>query len=76
MRILEGPELVQETVDKINIVKDGLKAAQDRQKSYADQHRREMKYNVSEKVFLRVSPWKGVIRFGQKGKLNPCYIGP
>ena len=76
LRILEGPELVQETVDKVNIVKGRLKAAQDRQKSYADQHRREMEYNVGEKVFLRVSPWKGVIRFGQKGKLTPRYIGP
>ena len=76
LRVLEGPELVQETVDKVNIVKSRLKASQDRQKSYADQHRREMEYNVGEKVFLRVSPWKGVIRFGQKGKLNPRYIGP
>ena len=76
LRILEGPELVQETVDKVNIVKSRLKASQDRQKSYADQHRREIEYNVGEKVFLRVSPWKGVIRFGQKGKLNPRYIGP
>ena len=76
MRILEGPELIQETVDKVNVVKSRIKAAQDRQKSYADQHRREMNHAVGDKVFLRVSPWKGVIRFGKKGKLSPRYIGP
>ena len=54
--ILEGPELVQMTVDKINVIKNKLKAAQDRQKSYTDQHRREMEYQVGDKVFLRVSP--------------------
>ena len=75
-RILEGPELVQETVDKIKVVRSKLKAAQDRQKSYADQHRREMNYDVGDRVFLRVSPWKGIIRFGRKGKLSPRYIGP
>ena len=76
MRVLEGPELVQETVDKVKIVRGRIKAAQDRQKSYADQHRREMMYEVGDNVFLRVSPWKGVIRFGKKGKLSPRYIGP
>ena len=76
MRILEGPELIQETVNKVNVVKSRIKAAQDRQKSYADQHRREMNYAVGDKVFLRVSPWKSMIRFGKKGKLSPRYIGP
>ena len=75
-RVLEGPEIVQDTMDKVKLIKSRLKAAQDRQKSYADQHRREMEYKVGEKVFLRVSPWKGVIRFSQKGKLSPRYIGP
>ena len=76
LRTLEGPELVQETVDKVSVVKSKLKAAQDRQKSYSDQHRRDMEYSIGDKVFLRVSPWKGIIRFGQKGKLRPRYIGP
>ena len=76
IEILEGPELVQMTAEKINVIKSKLKAAQDRQKSYADQHRREMECNVGEKVFLRVSPWKGIMRFGNKGKLSPRYIGP
>ena len=60
MEILEGLEIVQMTVDKINIIKSKLKAAQDHQKSYADQHRREnrreIEYQISDKVFLRVSP--------------------
>ncbi|KAL0417133.1 UNVERIFIED_CONTAM: Transposon Tf2-11 polyprotein [Sesamum latifolium] len=73
---LEGPELVQETVKKIQIVKKCLKAAQDRRKSYVDKHRREMEYEVGDKVFLKVSPWKGILRFGRQGKLSPRYIGP
>ncbi|KAL0395414.1 UNVERIFIED_CONTAM: Transposon Tf2-11 polyprotein [Sesamum latifolium] len=76
LRQLEGPELVQETVDKIQTVKQCLKAAQDRQKSYVDKHRREMEFEVGEKIFLRVSPWRGILRFGKKGKLSPRYIGP
>ncbi|KAK4395669.1 hypothetical protein Sango_1721200 [Sesamum angolense] len=75
LRQLEGPELVQQTVDKIQTVKKCLKATQDRQKSYADKHRREMEYEVGEKVFLKVSPWRGILRFGKQGKLSPRYIG-
>ena len=74
--ILEGPVIVQNMMDKVNIVKEKLKAAQDRQKRYVDQNRREMEYQVGEKVFLKVSPWKGVMRFSNKGKLSPRYIGP
>ena len=76
IRVLEGPELIEELMDKIQIVKKNLKAAQDRQKSYADLRRREISYDVGDKVFLKVSPWKGVARFGKKGKLSPRYIGP
>ncbi|KAL0440135.1 UNVERIFIED_CONTAM: Transposon Tf2-11 polyprotein [Sesamum latifolium] len=75
LRQLEGPELVQKTVEKIQIVKKCLKVAQDRQKSYIDKHRREMEYEVGDKVFLKVSPWKGILRFGRQGKLSPRYIG-
>lgn len=76
LRQLEGPEIVHETVEKIQVVRRHLPAAQERQKSYVDKHRREMEYNVGEKVFLRVSPWKGVLRFGKQGKLSPRYNGP
>ncbi|KAL0362171.1 UNVERIFIED_CONTAM: Transposon Tf2-11 polyprotein [Sesamum calycinum] len=75
LRQLEGPELVQQTVDKIQTIKKCLKAAQDRQKSYADKHRREMEYEVREKVFLKVSPWRGILRFSKKA-MSPRYIGP
>ncbi|KAL0295083.1 UNVERIFIED_CONTAM: Transposon Tf2-11 polyprotein [Sesamum angustifolium] len=76
LRQLEGPELVQETMKKIQIVKKCLKATQDRQKSYVDKHRREMEYGVGDKVFLKVSSWKEILRFGKQGKLSPRYIGP
>ena len=67
---------MQATVDKVDIIKSKLKAAQDRQKSYADQQRKEMEFQTGKKVFLKVSPWRGVMRFGNKGKLSPRYIGP
>ena len=76
LRQLEGPEIVSETVEKVQIARRCMKAAQDRQKSYADKHRREMEYDVGEKVFLRVSPWRGIARFGKHGKLSPRYVGP
>ncbi|KAJ8758950.1 hypothetical protein K2173_003188 [Erythroxylum novogranatense] len=61
--MLKGPELIQDTVDKVKQIRNRIKAAQDRQKSYVDQHRREMEYSVDDRVFLRVSPWRGVMRF-------------
>ena len=76
LRQIEGPDVIQETVEKVQVVKKCLKAAQDRQKSYADKHRREMEYDVGEKVFLKVSPWKGILRFGKQGKLSSRYVGP
>lgn len=53
-----------------------MKEAQDRQKSYADICRRPLEFEIGEKVFLKVSPTKGVVRFGEKGKLTPRYVGP
>ena len=76
LRQIEGPEMVQQTVEKIEVVKRCMKAAQDRQRSYYDRHHREMTYEVGDKVFLRVSPWRGIVRFGRRGKLSPRYIGP
>ena len=75
-RKLVGPEIVQVTCDKIKVIRDRLKIAQDRQKSYADNHRRDLKFEVGDMVFLRISPWKGVLRFGKRGKLSPRYIRP
>ena len=76
MRQIEGPDLIQETVKKVQVVKKYLKAAQDRQKSYADRHCQEMQYNIGEKVFLKVSPWKEILLFGKYEKLSPRYVGP
>ena len=53
-----------------------MKAANDRQKSYVDKRKRQLKFQEGDKVFLKVSPMKGVMRFGKKGKLSPRYIGP
>ncbi|GJV89984.1 putative reverse transcriptase domain-containing protein [Tanacetum coccineum] len=73
---LIGPELVQETTDKVVVIKDRLKAAIDRQKSYADNKRKPIEFQVGDHVMLKVSPWKGVARFGKKGKLAPRFVGP
>ncbi|GJY05903.1 putative reverse transcriptase domain-containing protein [Tanacetum coccineum] len=67
---------VQETTEKILQIKDRLKAARDRQKSYADKRRKPLEYSVGDYVLLKVSPWKGVVRFGKKGKLAPRFVGP
>ncbi|GJU01667.1 hypothetical protein Tco_1112005 [Tanacetum coccineum] len=73
---LIGPELVQETSKKISQIKDRLKAARDRQKSYADKRRKPLEFSVGEYVLLKVSPWKCVVRFGKKRKLAPRFVRP
>ncbi|GJV60369.1 putative reverse transcriptase domain-containing protein [Tanacetum coccineum] len=73
---LIGSELVQETTDKVVLIKEKLKAARDRQKSYADNRRKPLEFEIGDQVLLKVSSWKGVIRFGKKGKLAPRYVGP
>ncbi|GJX85651.1 putative reverse transcriptase domain-containing protein [Tanacetum coccineum] len=70
------PELVQETTEKISLIKDKFKAARDRQKSYADKRRKPLEFSVGEYVLFKVSPWKGVVRFGKKGKLAPRFVKP
>ncbi|GJX78546.1 putative reverse transcriptase domain-containing protein [Tanacetum coccineum] len=73
---LIGPELFQETTDKVVLIKEKLKAARDRQKRYADNKRKPLEFEVGDQLMLKVSPWKGVIYFGKKGKLAPRYVGP
>ncbi|GJY73279.1 putative reverse transcriptase domain-containing protein [Tanacetum coccineum] len=73
---LTGPEIVQETTKEIIQIKQRIQAARDLQKSYADLIRKPMEYQVRDKVMLKVSPWKGVVRFSKRGKLNPRYVGP
>nr|GEY38659.1 putative reverse transcriptase domain-containing protein [Tanacetum cinerariifolium] len=69
-------KIVYETTEKIIQIKKRIQAARDRQKSYSDRRRKPLEFKVGDKVMLKVSPWKGVIRFGKWGKLNPHYIGP
>ncbi|KAL4388250.1 hypothetical protein GQ457_09G016270 [Hibiscus cannabinus] len=71
-----GPQLLKETEEQVQVIHNRLKQAFDRQKAYADTKRRDIQYSVSDRVFLKVSPWKKVLRFGKKGKLSPRYIGP
>nr|GEX96279.1 putative reverse transcriptase domain-containing protein [Tanacetum cinerariifolium] len=73
---LMGPEMIRETIEIIVQIKNQLLDARSRQKSYADVRRKPLEFEVGDKVMLKVSPWKGVIRFGKHGKLSPWYIGP
>ncbi|XP_073030708.1 uncharacterized protein [Primulina eburnea] len=75
-KAITGPELIQITVDKVAIIKERLKAAQVRQKSWADLKRRPLELEIGEKAYVKVSPMKGVVRFSKSGKLNPRYVGP
>ncbi|GJX59495.1 putative reverse transcriptase domain-containing protein [Tanacetum coccineum] len=71
-----GQNLIQETTEKIVQIKQRMQAARDRQKSYTDLKCKPMEFQVGDKVMLKVSPWKGVVHFGKRGKLNPRYVGP
>ncbi|GJW16360.1 putative reverse transcriptase domain-containing protein [Tanacetum coccineum] len=73
---LIGLELVEEMTDKLVVIKEKLKAARDRLKSYANNRRKSLEFEVGDRVLLKVSPCKGVIRFGKKDKLAPRYVGP
>ncbi|GJS05997.1 putative reverse transcriptase domain-containing protein [Tanacetum coccineum] len=73
---LTGPEIIHETTENIIQIKKHIQAARDRQKSYADRRRKPLNFEVGDEVMLKVSPWKGVIRFDKRGKLNPYYIRP
>ena len=73
---LFGPDIIKEAEEKVRLIKDRLKIAQSRQKSYADSKWREVTYEVGDRTYLRVSPLRGVKRFGIKGKLAPRFIRP
>jgi len=73
---LFGVDLVKEAEEKVRLIRENMKVAQSRQKSYADKRRRSLIFEVGDYVYLKVSPMKGVTRFGVKGKLAPRYIGP
>nr|GEW64258.1 retrotransposon protein, putative, Ty3-gypsy subclass [Tanacetum cinerariifolium] len=73
---LTGPEMICETTEMIVQIKNRLLTACSRQKSYADVRHKPLEFDLGDKVMLKVSPWKGVIRFGKHEKLCPRYIGP
>ncbi|GJX29829.1 reverse transcriptase domain-containing protein [Tanacetum coccineum] len=73
---LTGLELVQETIDKVVLVKEKPKMERYRQKSYVDYRRNPLEFEVGDHVLLKVMPWKGVVHFGKKGKLALRYVGP
>ncbi|GKF59196.1 putative reverse transcriptase domain-containing protein, partial [Tanacetum coccineum] len=73
---LTGPEIVQETTEKIIQIKQRIQAAHDRQKSYVNLKRKPMEFQVGDRVMLKVSPWKGVVCFGKREKLNLRYVRP
>jgi hypothetical protein len=71
-----GPDIIKEAEEQVQLIRNHLKAAQSRQKSYADSRRRPLSFQVGDFVYLWVTPLKGMQRFHVKGKLAPCYIGP
>jgi hypothetical protein len=71
-----GPDILLDAEENIKIVRENLKIVQSRQRSYADTRRRELSFEVGDFVYLKVSPIRGVKRFGVKGKLAPRYVGP
>ena len=75
-RTLIGPDIIRHAEEKVRIIREHLKTAQSRQKSNYDRKHKEMVYQPGEQAYLRVTPMRGTHRFGIKGKLAPCYIGP
>ena len=75
-KVVLGPENVKEISEKIVLIRKRIASAQDRQKKYADQKRKEVQYDVGNYVFIKISPMKKILRFGKQGKLIPRYIGP
>ena len=75
-RTLDSPIVLQHYTEQVHMIRKKLLTAQSRQKSYADQRRRELTFAVGDKVFIKVSPTKSVFRFGKKGKLSPRFVGP
>jgi len=68
---LFGPDLIKDAEEKVALIRDRLKVAQSRQKSYADAKRKEVVYEIGDRAYLRVSPLRGIKRFGIKGKRAP-----
>ena len=74
-KLILGPNMIRETSEKIDLIRRRMKTAQDRQKSYTDKRRTNLEFEVGDKVFLKVSPLRNVVRFGSVGKLAPRFVG-
>ncbi|GJT45678.1 putative reverse transcriptase domain-containing protein, partial [Tanacetum coccineum] len=75
-RQLTRLDIIQETINKITTIKERLKTARSRQKSYVDNRMKPLEFQIRDQVLLKVPPWKGMTRFDKRGKLNPRYTGP
>jgi hypothetical protein len=75
-KYIQGTDLIKESTEKVAEIRKKLLKAQDRQKKWADRRRRPLEFEVGDKVFLKVSPFRGIIRFGKRGKLQPRFVGP
>ena len=73
---LLGPDFIYKTLEKIHIIRNQLQKTFSRKNSYPNQRRRDLEFEECDKVYLKISPMKGVVRFGKKGKLSPCYVDP
>jgi hypothetical protein len=71
-----GPEVIQEVEEQVRVIRENLRVAQIKQKSYADNRRRPLEFEEGDHVYLKVSPVRGIRRFKVKGKLSPHFIGP
>jgi hypothetical protein len=74
--MIVGPDLIEEAEATVSRIQDNLRVMKSRQESYANKRHRPLEFEVRDHVYLKVSPMKGVKRFGVKGKLAPLYVGP
>ena len=75
-RSITGPDLIRDTSEKVSLIRQRLLTAQSRQKSHADVRRRPLEFKVGHHVFLKVMPKRGIVRFGERGKLSLRFVGP
>ncbi|XP_027768498.1 uncharacterized protein LOC114074708 [Solanum pennellii] len=75
MSSLLGPEIIHEALEKVRVIGDRLTTAYNLQKSYADKKKRPLEVDIGDKVYFKISPMKGVMRFGRKGKVSLRYVG-
>ena len=73
---ITGPDMIRDTSEKVSLIRQRLLTAQSRHKSYADVRRRHLEFEVGDHVLLKVTPKRGVVRFGKRGKLSSRFIGP